>query len=796
MDDEQQPRRRKRVYLFELDSTRSTDEEIVRGQLALYHEIVTNGNVVVLTYNQLVDSRGFLSLLGDECYYLSLRALFEMGAIKVSQYGSTRTVVQYLINAIDKGGFIYTALPVKASQRRLTALMRRSLVYSDTEEMRRFAAVTEASPERDRAELRDLFTEVADDGLERPSTLSLEDMRGILSNLVGMVSFLINLSGDPSIYAHPRRRADYASGARLLGEGHIPDQGESGDLALVLSNILAQAIRLESPDDLGMPFAEAVGILRKVLAAGVSDDGVDKRSNLLTAIRRAWDGRERGRAAYSCAEAIVDVCYNYTCEISICDTSKHYDVGELRRADRPKTTFAPDFFMRLEELWDHGSNLEDRFLREDTNSFEPFEQFELIPSFDEAVRLTRFLPYEVADQGLAQAQDSDGNALVPRYEDGLDAQVASRRRGLRHAILRKIGIFLAYLVIALAFEYGLNILQGFYESQTISLLSPSDLLGLVPETVVFLIVGEFFPWLLGRLNVDIPSASESLGQIARLRKDARQLSGDAFPEHHVNEGLAAAELEDGEPRSEETQTGPVTSRALAAYRALRGHAAHEVAWQGYFADSDIYPLADVDDDSFDRIRRDEELHRRSYGVVYQSSYHLLVVDPIRRGDVSDGMGAFFPYERAIPTAVGGGVVVIALHEGRHVLINQFRHASRRDQLACVRGFSEAGCTPEDDVRRELAEEIGGVVAAGPWPLGSVEPDSGFQAGTATVWLVELESYGRLQAEEGVREVVELGEDDLVGKMARGEIDDGYTLAAYQLYRAWRTDGGGEDAGGA
>ncbi|MFQ9803086.1 MAG: hypothetical protein ACLRXD_03260 [Coprococcus sp.] len=48
----------KYVYLFELDSVRKTDEEIIAGQAALYDEIVTNGNIVVLTYNQMVDSRG------------------------------------------------------------------------------------------------------------------------------------------------------------------------------------------------------------------------------------------------------------------------------------------------------------------------------------------------------------------------------------------------------------------------------------------------------------------------------------------------------------------------------------------------------------------------------------------------------------------------------------------------------------------------------------------------------------------------------------------------------------------
>lgn len=47
------------VYLFELDSVRKSNAEIIEGQNTLYDEIVMNGNIVVLTYNQLVDSRVF-----------------------------------------------------------------------------------------------------------------------------------------------------------------------------------------------------------------------------------------------------------------------------------------------------------------------------------------------------------------------------------------------------------------------------------------------------------------------------------------------------------------------------------------------------------------------------------------------------------------------------------------------------------------------------------------------------------------------------------------------------------------
>ncbi len=37
---------RKYVYLFELDSVRKTDEDIIEGQKTIYNEIVQQGNIV------------------------------------------------------------------------------------------------------------------------------------------------------------------------------------------------------------------------------------------------------------------------------------------------------------------------------------------------------------------------------------------------------------------------------------------------------------------------------------------------------------------------------------------------------------------------------------------------------------------------------------------------------------------------------------------------------------------------------------------------------------------------------
>lgn len=122
----------------------------------MYEEIVANGNVVVLTYNQLVDSRGFFSLLDIPEYYDNFIFLFEKSAIRISQYGDIRTIAQYLLNSLayDRK-FIFSGWPLKSTQKRLLALIKRSLMYSDLTEINDYV-----NGVRDESEIRDIFVEL------------------------------------------------------------------------------------------------------------------------------------------------------------------------------------------------------------------------------------------------------------------------------------------------------------------------------------------------------------------------------------------------------------------------------------------------------------------------------------------------------------------------------------------------------------------------------------------------------------------------------------------------------------
>ena len=71
----------KLVYLYELDSTRISPWEIDNGRKALYEEIVMRGNRVVLTFQQLTDSKIFLELLKDKKDFEIITSLFEHVAL-------------------------------------------------------------------------------------------------------------------------------------------------------------------------------------------------------------------------------------------------------------------------------------------------------------------------------------------------------------------------------------------------------------------------------------------------------------------------------------------------------------------------------------------------------------------------------------------------------------------------------------------------------------------------------------------------------------------------------------------
>lgn len=158
---------------------------------------------------------------------------------------------------------------------------------------------------------------------------------------------------------------------------------------------------------------------------------------------------------------------------------------------------------------------------------------------------------------------------------------------------------------------------------------------------------------------------------------------------------------------------------------------------------------------------------------------ILVDDPwlfMLRDAVEFPDGARRAHTRTV-NRLGHGVAALPLLDGRIVLARHFRHAVRRWLLEIPRGAVEAGQTIEDTVRTELAEEIGGRVRS-IRELGFAYGTTNQQANGARLFLAELEAIGAPQIGEGIAAVETFSVAEFEELLARGEILDAFTIAAY------------------
>lgn len=723
----------KQVYLFELDSVRKSDEEITIGQKALYDEIVVNGNTVVLTYNQLVDSRAFFSLLNDRDYYESLIALCKEGRIRVSQYGDLRTISQYILSTIgDDKQFIYSALPLKYSQKRLTALVKRSLMYSDLSEIHNFYVGDNRIDE----ERRDLFIEVVD-GKTAETSLSDDEMREILKNLYWLLSMVLRLSAMHEIYIPPKDPKEYAD--------------------LRFHNILSAVMRLSRSED--PLFKPALDLL---MSLNCYKDNNDNRSVYIRAIKDcAPDKADINVRMY--AEAIVNLCYNYACEISICNISKHYNTDELTGGgDMP--TFSEDFFLRLSQDWNGGKNLDARYSFEETNFFKAYVKSKDLPRLADALRLTQYDP---------GSKKTVIESSTPRYEYRLKEQRRSHKRRSMGLIFKRILASLLCVLFACIFAMFFQGLQDLVDGENIIkiMLDMKSLRHSLILTLGFLFVTEFVTTILTGIFPGLVSLGEALGGMGRLIADGLAILW-AKARVHINPNATRVDYKEG--LSEGAHINYVASPELKSYIDYCKNAGVKVP------DSAPIKIADVNDATVvHKLSRLEELFHYRFGVAYKSKYNMMLVDPVIGGE-----NEYYPYERIIHTSGKDGVVMVTVHNGKYVLLRQYRHALGRVQYAFPRGFAEIGEEPEYTAIRELQEEISAVITKKPVLLGRLAPDSGLSSIRVYVYKVEVESYEVQSGHEGILDSIEVPVDDFAAwlKENEGDVlkDDGFTLGACTL----------------
>lgn len=191
-----------------------------------------------------------------------------------------------------------------------------------------------------------------------------------------------------------------------------------------------------------------------------------------------------------------------------------------------------------------------------------------------------------------------------------------------------------------------------------------------------------------------------------------------------------------------------------------------------YKDYDILqPVTDPDE-----LIEYSRIHGKKLGIIYRSDYNIFAVDLVR-----NSKGELFTYERIVKAAKGNSVVIIAKYNNSFVLINQFRHALGTYQIAFPRGYGEPDISVEANAAKEIQEELN-ADAYDIKLLGAVVADSGICGEKVNVVLCSVNAPLTDGVYEGIKNILLFSESELREAISKGMINDGFTLAAYSLYK--------------
>lgn len=775
---------KKKVYLFELDSVRKTDEEIIYGQRCLYNEIVANGNVVVMTFNQFVDSRAFFNLLDDKDYRENIIELFNEGILKISQYKDTRTVVQYLLDSVQsEKEFIYSALPIKFTQKRLLALLKRSLINSDLSELYEYFDEYEEDKLIHEGSLKNeislLFEEFDKEGnsldvsiidLNKSKEDASLELQKICKKLYHLLETVLTISPKHQIYTYAKIADEYANFKLGFYLNAILNKE---NLKLTINN--------KKISD------EEINSIKKILKNTKTGGNIDDRSVLLRRLKDKYDKKKRKeevKTLYQYSEIIINLCYNYACEASIRNISKHYNLGKKEDKKMELDSFFEDFSRRFDSAWKIGSKENDsKYLTNETNEFKDldvkkykkwyrFFTKDKLPNFKTGLRLLEYQNFDF-DKNSEEKEMQD----IKRYEYRL---ISQKRKVLVYSLAR-IFVLILQSLLWLIVTYCLNVkldplTSGFKESI-------SDYLPTLPFIIT--IISTLFAEIISRaIAIILPFMqpfSEALANLIKYTMDlTRIIVKLIYSIFKENNFINNKKYSYKERFNKKRNLNIAYSREMNDYLKFKSNNK-----KIYFKNKDKNPkFADCSDEVCKKSIIDyENTHNCKFGIIYKSRYNELIVDPMIDKD-----GNVFGYDRLISPYKKSGVVVVAKHNGKFIILEQFRHAFRKVMYNFPRGFAERALSYEKNAKKELIEEIG-------WDedeakhtklitLGYIAPDSGLTDKLVHIYYVEIKNYGKRNTDEkeAINDVVELSEKEMNELIGSGKITDGFTLGAYLLYK--------------
>lgn len=181
------------------------------------------------------------------------------------------------------------------------------------------------------------------------------------------------------------------------------------------------------------------------------------------------------------------------------------------------------------------------------------------------------------------------------------------------------------------------------------------------------------------------------------------------------------------------------------------------------------------------------------GILVRNRFITVLNDVVESID-SDGNRHRYGYLRVISnTALAGGcgTVIIAkvcnpdlFGYGGYVLIKQERHATGKTHLEFPRGFGTIGLSAKENALKELREETG-LIGENAVSLGKTYPDSGLLGdSTEFIYIPVVNAVGATPEQgEAVLSWSSISLPELRDYLAKGEIDDGFTVQAIGLLAA-------------
>lgn len=814
----------KLVYLHELDSVRTSPQEVAVARRALYEEIVLNGNTVVLTFNQLADSRAFLGLAMESEEMLSaIKGLMLCGAIKISRFGDKRTASQYLQDNLrpsaagSHGKFVLSgwnipaALNIEARERMRDGIYR-ALRNSDT-------AYLDSLLMADDADISALC--------EPGKTLGARQYREAVAETKRLVDLMLAISNSPLSYVDVNLEARPA----LEDAFRLVREGSSREASVGAWDVIDDVRANLAPADRQARSAYYRHLKALVAEAGSADEASD-------------------RCVAEEALQLVDLCYNLTTEASVLGVSAHYVPANLE-------SIADEARQRIKDYRESYATLGHRYpwlAEEESDESSSAADAPSLADWKHALRIRRasvkaagepaasvaskpVLPYEAQEREQKDAwrarvtkalwrnvlvmllyavilgfvevivsliQDmlvgwlniandtvgdlvSDQGSIASIFVFLAGVAIFSRSKGGPRAgkalIIFLAALFFVALPILSCMSVGVGP-DGLRWETSFDSLPDTLMMGLPSLVASFIGVGIFayVGWLFeSKLEMPgiVDSASEALNSLRDLCKFGKE--GSVEPVAYVNPQARVRFSEAGDAAAASPSAWE-DSFGLAPAKAVR-----QSLWEKYLAiveaDGPVRASGPEDPAALrivtDRaavLQYEASAEGRPIGIAYSSPYNQLLVDL-----VEDGQGRRFAYERVVPAAKNA-VVIVPRFEGDFVLLRQFRHALRDYQLCFPRGYGEPGVSACDNAEKELFEELK-VWPLGPMKhLGSVVADSGLSGGRIEVFACDVPAPNPDVGYEEIDSCIIVSPAELDELIADGRINDGFTLSALTLLR--------------